>query len=95
MYDATSGNPVSIGSLTGPLASILAYSSTPAGNIMTVGTLRFFVADTLNENVVMTSSDSVSSVDTLNVIELPTTWLLTPATASRPPWAPPWPPRPA
>ena len=53
MYDATSGTPVSIGSLTGPLATILAYSSTPAGNIMAVGTLRFFVADTLNENVVM------------------------------------------
>ena len=69
MYNATSGNPVSIGSLTGPLASILAYSSTPAGNVMTVGTLRFFVADTLNENVVMTSSESVSSVDTLNVVE--------------------------
>ena len=43
---------------------------------MTVGTLRFFLADTLNENVVMSGSESVSAVDTLNVIELPTTLAL-------------------
>jgi len=33
------------------------------------GPLRFFVADTVSETV-MTGSDSISNVDTLNVIDL-------------------------
>ena len=42
----------------------------PAGNYLDPGTLRFFVADTINENVVMTPGyESVSEVDTLNVTE--------------------------
>jgi hypothetical protein len=67
LYDATSKNEVPISSLTGPLGSILVYSD-PAGQVLT-GQLRFFVADHSSENMVMTGSDSVSSVDTLDVTE--------------------------
>ena len=70
MCDATTGNPVVMSSLTGPLATVLIYSD-PAGLVMPVskGPLRFAVADATSENVVMTpSSDSVSSANLLNVI---------------------------
>jgi hypothetical protein len=64
MYDLT-GN--SMTTFTGTLAAVLVYSD-PAGVVMlsTAGPLRFFVADTVSETV-MTSSYSVSNVDTLNV----------------------------
>ena len=71
MYDATTNDPVTIASLTGPLAAVLVYSD-PTGAVMPTakGPLRFFIADaTPSDNVVMSpSSASVSSVNQLNVI---------------------------
>ena len=74
MYDATtspSNTQVPISSLTGPLAAVLVYSD-PAGIVMPAasGPLRFIIADAASENVVMSpSSDSVSNVNQLNVID--------------------------
>jgi hypothetical protein len=55
-------------SFTGTLAAVLVYSD-PAGGVMPTasGPLRFFVADTVSETA-MSSSASVSNVDTLDVI---------------------------
>ena len=63
----TSGDPMS--SFTGTLAAVLVYSD-PAGVVMPAakGPLRFFVADSVSETV-MTGGDSISNVDTLNVID--------------------------
>ena len=61
---------MAISSLTGPLAAVLIYSD-PAGVVMppAAGPLRFIIADAASENVVMSpSSDSVSNVNQLNVI---------------------------
>ncbi|HZL63937.1 MAG TPA: hypothetical protein VFD50_03190 [Thermoleophilia bacterium] len=68
MFDLTG---VSTSTFAGKLAPVLVYSD-PAGIVMTTakGPLRFFVADTVSETV-MTGSDSVSNVDTLNVITTP------------------------
>jgi adhesin/invasin len=71
MYDATTKNPVAMSSLTGPLAAVLIYSD-PAQKVMPTasGPLRLIVADATSENVVMSpSSDSVSQVNQLNVID--------------------------
>ena len=71
MYDATANTPVDISGLTGPLAAVVIYSD-PAGMVMPAasGPLRFVVADATSENVVMSpSSDSVSNVNQLNVID--------------------------
>jgi hypothetical protein len=66
MY-TTAGDPMS--SFTGTLAAVLVYSD-PSGVVMPAakGPLRFFVADSVSETV-MTGSDSISNVDTLNVID--------------------------
>ena len=70
MYDATTNTPVAISGLTGPLAAVLLYSD-PAGVVMPpASALRLMVADATSENVVMSpSSDSVSQVNQLNVID--------------------------
>ena len=89
MCDATSKNPVVTSSLTGPLAAVLIYSD-PVGTVMpsTAGPLRFGIADaTMADNVVMSpSSDSVSQVDRLNVIDpsAATQIASTPVTIGRP-----------
>ena len=74
LYNASSpSTPVALASLTGPFASILAYSD-PAGVVMPVasGPLRFLVADATSENIVVgPSSASVSTVNLLNVITTP------------------------
>ena len=71
MYDATTGNPVAISGLTGPLAATLIYSD-PLQRVMpaaTAGPLRFVIADATSENVVMYSQLSVYHVNLLNVID--------------------------
>jgi len=71
MYDATTGDPVAISGLTGPLATVLVYSD-PLQRVMpaaTAGPLRFMVADATSENVVMYSQLSVYHVNRLNVID--------------------------
>ncbi len=62
---------VSTSTFTGKLAAVLVYDD-PAGIVMSAakGPLRFYVADTVSETV-MTGSDSVSNVDTLDVITTP------------------------
>ncbi len=69
MYDATTGNPVAISSLKGPLAAVLIYSD-PLRNVMpnSSGPLRFVIADATSENAVMESSPSVYHTNQLNVI---------------------------
>ena len=71
MYNATTGNPVAISSLTGPLATLLVYSD-PLQRVMpaaTAGPLRFMIVDATSENVVMYSQASVYHVNFLNVID--------------------------
>ena len=62
----TSGD--SMTSFTGTLAPVLIYSD-PAAQVMSTakGPLRFFIADTVSETVMM-GSNSISNVDQLNVI---------------------------
>ena len=71
MFDLTGASK---STFTGKLAAVLVYSD-PAGVVMPTtpvnkGPLRFFVADTVSETVMM-GSDSASNVDTLNVITTP------------------------
>jgi hypothetical protein len=71
MYNATTGNPVAISSLTGPLATLLVYSD-PLQRVMpaaTAGPLRFMIVDATSENAVMYSQASVYHVNFLNVID--------------------------
>lgn len=71
MYDATTGSPVAISSLTGPLAATLIYSD-PLQRVMpaaTAGPLRFIIVDATSENVVMYSQLSIYHTNFLNVIE--------------------------
>ena len=69
MFDSRAGSSTS--TFTGTLAAVLVYDD-PAGLVMSAakGPLRFYVADTVSETV-MTGSDSVSNVDTLDVITTP------------------------
>ena len=68
MYNAKTKDPVSLSSLKGPLAAVLIYSD-PDQNVMppSEGPLRFAIADARNEDAVMVGSDSVYSVNTINV----------------------------
>ena len=70
MYDATSNTPVAISGLTGPLGAVLLYGDPAGASCRPPVPLRFVIADAASENVVMSpSSDSVSQVNQLNVID--------------------------
>jgi len=72
MYDATTKQAVTVTDLQGPLAAILVYSD-PQKNVMPAdaGPLRFMIADQTSEKAMMTGSDSIKNVSTLNVIDAP------------------------
>ena len=69
MYNAKdTTNPVLPSSFAGPLATVLVYND-PLANVMPAdeGPLRFMVADATSEGQLMVGSDSVYSVNTLDV----------------------------
>ena len=69
MFNATGGDEITdTTSLKGTLAAVLVYSD-PAGVVMKPedGPLRFFLADSLNEHMVMRASESVRWVVRLDV----------------------------
>ncbi len=73
LYSATTKKQVSSTSFTGPFVSVLVFSD-PADNVFNPdidGPLRLMVADadTTNENVVMTGSDSVKMIVKLNITD--------------------------
>jgi hypothetical protein len=70
MWDATTKDPVSLSSLTGPLATALVYSAPdPPGDLLAAGPLRFMIVDATSENAVMTGSDSEYNVTSLDVLD--------------------------